>query len=256
MTPHQKHKQYLENELEKDNELLGEVEGHLRFEDDPIRKGRLKMQIEEINQRIAERLEALNALEKRSEEAFASGRKAQTIYESFSSTSPQIPHLEIKPILSNQPIKVFVSFASKDDSLRKKFEETCLSSLKQEGTISVWHKGMIRPGESRKISIEEQLNSCQLFLPLISPDYVYFYNQKVEEIYQEVNKAHQRNVRIIPVLLKETSSLRCLRFGEIQHLPKNGRAVDSRWKNQNQALCAIAKELEREIHEILATLPS
>jgi hypothetical protein len=256
MISHQERKQYLENELKKDFELLTEMQGSLRYEDSPMRKGQLKGQIEKIERRITGLSEKLDALEKHSEEALASGRKAQTICESFSSTSPQMPHLEIKSISSNQTIKVFVSFASKDDGLKKKFEETCLSNLRQEGTISVWHKEMIRPGENRKTSIEEQLNSCQLFLPLISPDYIYFYNQRVEEIYQEASRARQRNIHIIPILLRQTPSLRSLKFGEIQHLPKNGKAVDSSWKNQNQALCTIAEELESEIQEILSDLAS
>ncbi len=256
MISHREHKRYLENELKKDFELLTKMQNSLRYEDHPIRKGQLEGQIEGIKRRIDGLSKELDALEKQSEEALASGRKAQTICESFSSTSPQVPYLETKPISSNQTIKVFVSFASKDDGLRKKFEETCLSNLKQEGTISVWHKEMIRPGEIRKTRIEEQLNSCQLFLPLISPDYIHFYNQGIEEIYQEVSRVHQRNVRIIPILLKQTSSLRSLKFGEIQHLPKNGKAVVSSWKNQNQALCTIAEELEAEIQEMLSDFAS
>jgi internalin A len=69
------------------------------------------------------------------------------------------------------PLSVFISYAHEDEPLRQQLE-THLSLLRRQGLIANWHDRQILPGTEWEKEIDAHLESAQLVLLLISPDFL------------------------------------------------------------------------------------
>ena len=69
------------------------------------------------------------------------------------------------------PKKLFISYSHKDDSHREELEER-LAMLKRNNIVSVWHDRKILAGEEWKDKIDENLESADIILFLISPSFL------------------------------------------------------------------------------------
>jgi len=69
------------------------------------------------------------------------------------------------------PINVFYSYASEDETDQATLEKY-LSSLRQRGLITDWHRRKIVPGRDQEQEINHQLITAQIILLLLSADYL------------------------------------------------------------------------------------
>ncbi len=67
--------------------------------------------------------------------------------------------------------KIFISYSSKDSLFMRRFV-THLEPLKREGLINVWHDRMIEPGARWDDSIKEEMESADIIIFLLSPDFI------------------------------------------------------------------------------------
>lgn len=67
--------------------------------------------------------------------------------------------------------KLFISYSSKDGAFMRRFV-THLEPLKREGMIDVWHDRMIEPGARWDDSIKDELESADIIVFLLSPDFI------------------------------------------------------------------------------------
>ena len=72
---------------------------------------------------------------------------------------------------SSENIEIFFSYSHEDEKLRDELEKH-LSILKRSGLISVWHDRKIGAGDEWKGQIDDHLNSANIILLLISPDFL------------------------------------------------------------------------------------
>lgn len=164
------------------------------------------------------------------------------------------------PYSPNKMVDIFLSYANKDIKQREEFEEICLSSLVAEGVVRVWYKDLIPPGTNASLEIGKQLETCQVFIPLISSKYVGCYNRKLEGIDIQVNKALQKSISrstlIIPIYMTAVSWSNSP-FKNLQSLPRNNEPVDSRrWSKRNEALRHITEEIESQINRLFLAINS
>ena len=73
--------------------------------------------------------------------------------------------------LPPSPIKVFLSYASRDDDLRAELEKH-LAVLRAEGLIRSFHAGDVGAGEEWKTVTEQHLARADVILLLVSADFV------------------------------------------------------------------------------------
>ena len=66
---------------------------------------------------------------------------------------------------------VFFSYSHADEALRNELEKH-LSVLRREGVITTWHDRRIGPGEELHGQINDQLNSADIVLLLVSADFL------------------------------------------------------------------------------------
>ncbi|MBL0110678.1 MAG: TIR domain-containing protein [Saprospiraceae bacterium] len=71
----------------------------------------------------------------------------------------------------SEPKKLFISYSSKDSDFMKRFT-THLESIKREGIISYWVDRMIETGTSWDDKIRQEMESSDIIIYLLSPDFI------------------------------------------------------------------------------------
>ena len=130
------------------------------------------------------------------------------------------------------PTKLFVSYCHRDEVLREALD-VHLAPLKRERVIEVWHDRMIVVGESWEESIEEKLRSADLFLFLVSPDFIasdYCYGK---ELTFALEQHRQGAALVLPIVVRPVD-WKHTALGQIQALPKDGIPVTI-WANADEA---------------------
>ena len=153
------------------------------------------------------------------------------------------------PGKSMETIKIFYSYAHEDELLREELEKH-LSLLKHQGLITEWYDHEISAGTDWADEIDTHLNTAQIILLLISPDFIaseYCYSV---EMRRAMEKHETREARIIPIILRPTD-WRDAPFSRLHVLPTNGQPV-STWPNRDQAFLNIAQGI-RTVVEVLRT---
>ena len=141
-----------------------------------------------------------------------------------------------------QPAEVFFSYSHKDEKLRDELE-THLAMLKREGVIRGWHDRKITAGKGWDGKIGENLNSADIILLLVSPDFLasdYCYDN---EVVKAVGRNDAGEACVIPVILRPCDWTRAP-FNALQALPKNAKPV-TRWQRRDDAFLDVAEGIRR-----------
>src|SRR5215472_6110261 len=107
----------------------------------------------------------------------------------------------MRPIVPERSVKIFISYAHKDEALRDELEKH-LSLLQRQGFITSWNDRQILPGTEWAYAISEHLNTAQIILLLISSDFLasdYCYSIEMERALErhEAGEAY-----VVPVILR------------------------------------------------------
>jgi hypothetical protein len=160
---------------------------------------------------------------------------------SDSSTSP-------KPApLATQPLSVFFSYSHKDETLRDELAKH-LSILQRQGVIQTWHDRRISAGTEWAGQIDDNMNSADIILLLISSDFLastYCYDVELKRAMQ---RHAEKTARVIPVILRAVD-WHDASFGKLQALPKDAKPITS-WSNQDEAFADVAKGIRNAVADI------
>jgi TIR domain len=146
-----------------------------------------------------------------------------------------------------QPIEIFYSYAHADEKLRDELNKH-LYNLKRQGFIVDWYDRDISAGTEWKHQIDSHLNTAQIILLLISPDFLaseYCYSI---EMTRALERHEAGDARVIPIMLKSVD-WHGAPFKKLQMLPKNAKAVTS-WRNRSDAFVDIAKGIREAVKEL------
>lgn len=149
---------------------------------------------------------------------------------------------------STRSIALYYCYDRNDKALREKLEKH-LGALKQQGQITTWHMGEIQAGREWQREIAYQLQSADIILLLLSPDFI-----ASKEIYsgemKEAFARHKRNeARVIPILLRPVD-LEGTFLSHLQALPSNGMAVTS-WSNRDEAFVEVARGVRLTVSTLM-----
>jgi hypothetical protein len=137
-------------------------------------------------------------------------------------------------------IKIFFCYAHEDEALLDKFK-THLRPLQRQGLIDVWHDRDISAGTEWEQEIEKHLNTAQIILLLVSPDFIdsdYCYGIEMK---RAIERHEHGEARVIPVIFRPTLWHETA-LGKLQALPKDARPVTD-WPNLDDALHSIAEDI-------------
>jgi hypothetical protein len=149
------------------------------------------------------------------------------------------------------PVKIFFCYAHEDELLLNKLKSH-LSPLQREGLIDVWHHRDISAGAEWAKEIDINLNTAQIILLLISPNFLasdYCYHVEMQRALEQhtIGKA-----RVIPIILRPVDWNKAP-FAHLQPLPTDGKPVTS-WANPDDAFVNVARGI-RHIVEALLKAP-
>ncbi len=116
-------------------------------------------------------------------------------------------------------IEIFCCYARKDQPLLQSLK-THLMPLQWQGLITIWSDTDINVGAAWEKEIHQRLDTAQMILLLISPDFMaseYCYSK-------EMQRHEQQEAHVIPILLRPTY-WKGTPFARLQMLPTNAKAV-------------------------------
>jgi internalin A len=151
--------------------------------------------------------------------------------------------------LGDSPLKLFYSYAQKDERLRDRME-THLKILERRGLISSWHDRLIRPGDEWSREIDVNFEMADIILLLVSADFMasdYCYSK---EMVNALERHDAGKARVIPVILRDVN-WKGAPFAKLQALPKNGQAVEL-WSNRDSAWRDVSEGIEQAVQSIRA----
>ncbi|WP_163667392.1 toll/interleukin-1 receptor domain-containing protein [Adonisia turfae] len=176
-------------------------------------------------------------------------------YRSVSGQSSKQPQSTIslgQTKLIKQPLKVFISYAHKDEVFKDELV-IMLASLQRNGFVDTWQDRLIEPGDAWYQAIQNAMHECDLALLLVSKNFLASRFINDEEVPKLLERRQQEGMRLIPIIIRPClwSSEPILRT--LQALPKDGKAVitfpedtgerDQAWTEIAKAIEKIAKEL-------------
>lgn len=136
----------------------------------------------------------------------------------------------------------FISYSHADEKALKRLH-THLAMLQREGSLKTWTDNAIPLGTKLDTEISSNLESSNLFVALVSPDYLastYCYDK---EFAQATALANAGKLRIVPVILEPCDWLSSP-FKDFKAAPKDGKPV-SEWTNQNNAFLDVVTGLRQ-----------
>ncbi|MDQ2716524.1 MAG: TIR domain-containing protein [Chloroflexota bacterium] len=151
------------------------------------------------------------------------------------------------------PVKIFCCYAREDELLLNKLK-THLVPLQRQGLIDIWHDRDITAGAEWEREIREHLNTAQIILLLVSPDFMdsdYCYSI-------EMKKALERHAlgeaRVIPIILRPVYWQGLL--GKLQAVPKDALPVtDPAWHNIDRALYNVMETIYSAVEDLALRHP-
>jgi formylglycine-generating enzyme required for sulfatase activity len=150
---------------------------------------------------------------------------------------------------SIQPVKIFLSYAHQDDEYLQALVVQ-LSSLLKRKLVEIWHDRQILAGSDWATDISQNLESADIILFLVSPDFInseYCYGI---EMARAIEREQAQTARAIPVIIRHCN-WQTTPVDKLQGLPRDGRPVAA-WGNKpwDEPLLLVVKEIERVAKDI------
>lgn len=139
-------------------------------------------------------------------------------------------------------MKVFLSYSHRDmDALERL--NVHLAVLRKERHIDFWYDHEILAGSDIDWEISEKLESSDLILLLVGPDFLASDYCTNTEMSRALERHGSRDARVVPIIL-EPCDWKKSPLGRLKALPKDARPI-STWNNKNDAFTDVVQELRR-----------
>lgn len=142
---------------------------------------------------------------------------------------------------------VFFSYSHADEGLRDQLEKQ-LAMLKRQGVIETWHDRRIGAGEDIDHAIDDHINSDEIILLLVSPDFIasdYCYEIEMK---RGLERHAAGKAVVIPVILR-ACDWHHAPFGKLNATPRDGKPV-TQWPDTDEALLQVAKAVRRAVESL------
>lgn len=146
-------------------------------------------------------------------------------------------------------INVFYSYAQEDALLREELDRH-LGTMRRLNLIVGWHNRDIQAGKDWEQEINEHLNTAQIILLLISPDFIasdYCYSI---EMMRAIERHKNGEARVIPIILRPVD-VEGVPFSELEMLPTDKRPVTS-WTDRDAAFLNVTQGIREVVRRFLS----
>lgn len=162
---------------------------------------------------------------------------------------PKTRLLDKKTDAKSKPVKVFVSYAHKDEAYKDELLEH-LSGLRRQGFIEQWTDRAILAGDKWDDSIRKSLAEAQVVLFLVSPSFLasdYIQDNEIRIALERNRPQEHGGVKIVPVPIRncdiDSSPLKDFQsaIGDLKPV--------SAWSNRDEAWMDVVNKLKIMIRE-------
>ena len=147
-------------------------------------------------------------------------------------------------ILVKKPIKIFITYAHEDKDEKDELIR-CLSVMKREGLIAVWHDEDVPGGSDMDETIFSNLSCSNLLLYLTSA-----YSLASEACNTELVEALKAGVKVVRIILEHCDWKHATHGRKFLALPKDGVPI-TRWPDQPEGWQSVVEGIRRVINEML-----
>ncbi len=144
-------------------------------------------------------------------------------------------------------VKVFFSYSHNDETERNELEKH-LAILKRQGLIETWYDRRILAGKDLNKEIDQNLLESNLFLLLVSPDFLASDYCCSNEMQKAIEMRSQGVAWVIPIIL-EHCDWKNTPLRDLRACPQDGKPV-SDYPNPNKAFNEIVNDIRMIIEEI------
>ncbi|MBI3423399.1 MAG: leucine-rich repeat domain-containing protein [Acidobacteria bacterium] len=153
--------------------------------------------------------------------------------------------------MREESIRVFISYAHKDEQRFRLKLDPYLKIMQQQGLITAWHDRLIKPGAEWANVIDANLEQAKIILLLVSVDFMASDYCVEVELKRALERHEKGEARVIPIIIRDVNWRDAL-FAKLQALPKDGKPVDlwlkkdSAWRNVADGIEKVARELWKQ----------
>jgi hypothetical protein len=144
-------------------------------------------------------------------------------------------------------VEVLLCYAHRDERYLNQLKIQ-LTSIKREGLVKIWYDRDITAGKDWEQEIDEHLNTAQIILLLVSPDFIYSEYCYSKEMKRAMERDKLGEVRTIPIILRPTD-WQNTPLGKLQALPKDSKPITT-WRNRDTAFLDVARGIRDAIEEM------
>jgi len=150
------------------------------------------------------------------------------------------------------PINIFIAYSHKDEAYLNELRAQ-LKILERRGIVNTWHDGKIIAGQKWDAVIEDKLAHSDIFLMLLSADFINSDYAYGKEMKQALERHERGEATIIPIIARDCA-WELTPLAELQ-APVQGKALSSVNAEQRQSLykgivLAIHKAVQQRQAEI------
>lgn len=145
------------------------------------------------------------------------------------------------------PLEVFCCYAREDQEMLMQLKKH-LTPLERQGQIVVWSDTNLNAGVEWEKALHQHLESADIILLLISPDFMvsdYCYST---EMGQALTRHNEGSARVIPILLRAIF-WQGAPFAKLQMIPTNARPVTN-WSDRDDAF----EHITLKVYEVVSEL--
>jgi hypothetical protein len=154
------------------------------------------------------------------------------------------------------PINIFIIYAREDREIKLRLL-TFLNPLKDAFNLNIWHDDYIQPGQEWKPHIESRLEQTDLFLLLVSADFMDSAFIHQVEFKFAIDRHKQNKSIVIPVIINYCLWDIDIRYddytfnlNQLQVLPDEGKPIGE-WRTPDQAYYNIAGGIRKVLLTII-----
>lgn len=137
---------------------------------------------------------------------------------------------------------VFMSYSHADEAMRDRLEKH-LAMLKREGLIETWHDRRIVPGQPLDPTIMAQIESADVFLFLLSVDFIDSHYCYDVEMTRALERQAAGQADVVPVILHSCEWLQTP-LGKFNGVPADGKPI-AKASYPEDAYLEVAKAVRR-----------
>lgn len=142
-------------------------------------------------------------------------------------------------------MRAFISYSHHDKAVLDRLH-VHLKNLTRGGHIETWYDRDILAGSDLNAEIERELEAADLFLLLVSPDFIASDYCVEREMKRAVERHAAGTARVVPIIVEECDWKALDELRQLKAVPTDGKAI-SEWASSNTAYLNVVQELRRII---------